>query len=119
MSEQTVSEQRAVEPQRSEQPRSNRVPASIIAGVIIGAVEALLAVSLAALVFGGYLVYFLADGIGVYLGAAALTLAILAWRAGTRGVVGSMQESVAAVRPSTPSAASTGHSSPSSPPRWS
>ncbi len=97
MSEQTVSEQRAVEPQRSEQPRSNRVPASIIAGVIIGAVEALLAVSLAALVFGGYLVYFLADGIGVYLGAAALTLAILAWRAGTRGVVGSMQESVAAV----------------------
>jgi len=97
VSEQTVSEQRAVEPQRSEQPRSNRVPASIIAGVIIGAVEALLAVSLAALVFGGYLVYFLADGIGVYLGAAALTLAILAWRAGTRGVVGSMQESVAAV----------------------
>ena len=97
VSEQTVSEQRAVEPQRSEQPRSNRVPASIVAGVIIGAVEALLAVSLAALVFGGYLVYFLADGIGVYLGAAALTLAILAWRAGTRGVVGSMQESVAAV----------------------
>jgi len=97
VSEQTVSEQRAVEPQRSEQPRSNRVPASIIAGVVIGAVEALPAVSLAALVFGGYLVYFLADGIGVYLGAAALTLAILAWRAGTRGVVGSMQESVAAV----------------------
>ncbi len=70
---------------------------SITAGLIIGAVEAVLVISFAALVFGGYLAYFLADGIGLYLLAGALTLAILAWRAGNRGVVGSVQDATAAV----------------------
>jgi sulfate permease, SulP family len=42
-------------------------------------------------VFGGSIVYRLAEGIGLYLGAAFLTLAILAWRAGKRGMVGSLQ----------------------------
>ncbi|MGZ8652770.1 MAG: SLC26A/SulP transporter family protein [Actinomycetota bacterium] len=71
--------------------------ASLAAGVIIGAVEAVLAIAFAAFVFGGYLVDRLADGIGLYLVAAALTLAILAWRAGRRGVVGSVQDAAAAV----------------------
>jgi SulP family sulfate permease len=69
----------------------------ITAGLVIGAVEAVLAVSFAALVFGGYLVQFLSDGIGMYLVAAALTLAIVAWLAGRRGVVGSVQDAAAAV----------------------
>jgi SulP family sulfate permease len=81
----------------SEQGRSGSVVASITAGVVIGVVEVVLAISLAALVHGGYLAYFLAEGIGLYLVAAALTLAILAWRAGTRGVVGSVQGAVVAV----------------------
>ena len=67
------------------------------AGLIVGAVEAVLAVAFAALVFGGRLVSSLADGIGLYLGAAVLTLAFLAWRAGSRGVVGSVQDAAAAV----------------------
>jgi SulP family sulfate permease len=71
--------------------------ASLAAGVIIGAVEAVLAIAFAAFVFGGLLVGRLADGIGLYLVAAALTLAILAWRAGRRGVVGSVQDAAAAV----------------------
>jgi SulP family sulfate permease len=55
-------------------------------------------VSFAALVFGGgYLADFIADGISLYLGAAALTLAILAWRSGSRGVVGGLQPAAAAV----------------------
>src|SRR3990172_2350587 len=73
------------------------VLASLAAGVIIGAVETVLAISFAALVFGGLLVGHLADGIGLYLGAAAITLAVLAWRAGSRGVVGGVQEAAAAV----------------------
>ncbi|HEX6581325.1 MAG TPA: SulP family inorganic anion transporter [Actinomycetota bacterium] len=81
----------------SEQPRTAGWPTTIAAGVIIGAVEAFLAVSFAALVFGGYLEDFIPDGIALYLGAAALTLAIFAWRAGTRGVVGGMQAATAAV----------------------
>jgi sulfate permease, SulP family len=81
----------------SEQRRNARWPATIAAGVIIGAVEAVLAISFAALVFGGYLADFIADGIALYLGAAALTLAIFAWRAGTRGVVGGLQAATAAV----------------------
>ncbi|HET7236917.1 MAG TPA: hypothetical protein VFK59_10860, partial [Actinomycetota bacterium] len=81
----------------SEQRRSGGLGSSVFAGVIIGAVETILVVAFAALVFGGYIESYLADGIGLYLGAAVLTLAILAWRAGSRGVVGGLQASVAAV----------------------
>jgi sulfate permease, SulP family len=81
----------------SEQRRSAGMFASLAAGVIVGAVEAVLAIAFAALVFGGLLVSRLPDGIGLYLVAAALTLGILAWRAGRRGVVGSVQDAAAAV----------------------
>jgi SulP family sulfate permease len=80
----------------SEQ-RSVGMFATLAAGVIIGAVEAVLAIAFAAFVFGGLLVGRLSDGIGLYLVAAMLTLAILAWRAGRRGVVGSVQDAAAAV----------------------
>ena len=71
---------------------------TIVAGVVIGAVEVVFAVSFAALVFAGYLeFYFLDDGVGLYLGAAALTLAMMAWRAGPRGIVGSLQGTGAAM----------------------
>ena len=65
--------------------------------MIIGAVEAVLAIAFAAFVFGGYLAGRLGDGIGLYLVAAVLTLGILAWRAGSRGVVGSVQDAAVAV----------------------
>ena len=81
----------------SEQRRTTGVFASVAAGVIIGAVEAVLAIAFAAFVFGGLLAGRLSDGIGLYLVAAVLTLAILAWRAGPRGVVGSVQDAAAAV----------------------
>jgi sulfate permease, SulP family len=71
---------------------------TVVAGIVIGAVEVVFAVSFAALVFAGYLeFYFLDDGVGLYLGAAALTLAFMAWRAGRRGVVGGLQGTGAAV----------------------
>jgi sulfate permease, SulP family len=73
------------------------VLATITAGAVIGVVEVVLAISFAALVYGGYLAQALPEGIGLYLVAASLTLAILAWRAGTRGVVGSVQDAAAAV----------------------
>jgi sulfate permease, SulP family len=81
----------------SEQRRPVGMFATLAAGLIIGAVEAVLAIAFAAFVFGGLLVGRLADGIGLYLVAAMLTLAILAWRAGRRGVVGSVQDAAAAV----------------------
>jgi SulP family sulfate permease len=71
--------------------------ASVAAGLIIGAVESVLAIAFAALVFGGLLAARLPDGIGLYLGAAALILGFLAWQAGSRGVVGSVQDAPAAV----------------------
>jgi sulfate permease, SulP family len=70
---------------------------TLAAGVIIGAVEVVLAVAFAAFVFGGTLIRNLGDGIGLYLVAAALTLGFLAWRAGERGVVGSVQDAATAV----------------------
>jgi sulfate permease, SulP family len=81
----------------SDQRRSVGIAAALASGVVIGAVEVVLAVSFAALVFGGYLASFLSRGIGLYLVASAATLAILAWRAGARGVVGSVQDAAAAV----------------------
>ncbi|HEX6332385.1 MAG TPA: SulP family inorganic anion transporter [Actinomycetota bacterium] len=77
--------------------RSARVLPSLAAGVIIGIVEVVLALAFAAFVFGGLLAARLPDAIGLYLAAAALTLAILAWRAGRRGVVGSVQDAAVAV----------------------
>ena len=81
----------------SERRRSERMLAWITTGVVIGIIEVTLAISLAALVFGGYLGQYLPDGIGLFLVAAAITLAMFAWRAGTRGVAGSLQEAVVAV----------------------
>jgi sulfate permease, SulP family len=81
----------------SEQRQTKGWLIPLAAGVIIGAVEVVLAVAFAAFVFGGVLVRHLGDGIGLYLAAAALTLGILAWRAGSRGVVGSVQDAAVAV----------------------
>jgi SulP family sulfate permease len=82
----------------SEQRGSGGFLAAVVTGLVIGAVEVVFAVSFAALVFAGYLeFYFLDDGVGLYLGAAALTLAFMAWRAGRRGVVGGLQGTGAAV----------------------
>jgi sulfate permease, SulP family len=81
----------------SEGRRTGRALATVSAGAVIGMVEAVLAVSLAALVFGGYLEDVLPSGIGIYLVSATLALAILAWRAGVRGVIGSVQDAAAAV----------------------
>ena len=65
---------------------------TVVAGIVIGAVEVIFAVSFAVLVFTGHLeFYFLDDGVGLYLAAAALTLAVMAWRAGSRGIVGGLQ----------------------------
>ena len=79
------------------QRQTGRVFASLVAGVVIGAVEVVLAISFAALVFGGYLVLYLGDGIGLYLVAGSVTLALIAWRAGKRGVIGSVQDAAAAI----------------------
>lgn len=81
----------------SERRRSSSTFAVLTAGLVIGAVEVVLAISFAALVYGGYLADFLDDAIGLYLLAAAITLAVLAWRAGSRGAVGSVQDAAAAV----------------------
>ena len=81
----------------SEQRRSGGLLATVAAGLMIGAVEVVLVCAFAAFVFGGLLVSHLADGIGLYLAAAALTLGIFAWRAGSRGVVGGVQDAATAV----------------------
>ena len=81
----------------SERGRSAGWPTSIVAGLFIGAIETIVAVGLAALVFAGRIEDSMPDGVMLYLGGAAVTLAIFAWRAGSRGVVGGLQEPVAVV----------------------
>ena len=79
----------------SEQQRSQRVLGTFAAGIVIGIVEVVLAIAFATLVFGGRIESHLSGGIGLYLVAAALALGLLAWRGGTRGVVGSVQDAAA------------------------
>ena len=87
-----------VETSTVERRRTTTWLSWIAAGLIIGAVECVLAIAFATFVFGSAaLVRRLPDGIGLYLGAAVLTLGFLAWRAGPRGVVGSVQDAAAAV----------------------
>src|SRR5437899_1079798 len=74
-----------------------RVIVTVSAGAVIGVVEVVLAISFAVLVFSGFLEDARPSGIGIYLVAASLTLAILAWRAGVRGVVGSVQDAAVPV----------------------
>jgi sulfate permease, SulP family len=81
----------------SEERRSGRWVGSLIAGLMIGAVETVVAAGLAVIVFSGRIVDSLPDGVMLYLGAAALVLTVFAWRAGPRGVVGGLQEPIAAV----------------------
>jgi SulP family sulfate permease len=81
----------------SEARRSRRWATPLVAGLVIGAIETVVAAALAAFVFAGYLADSLPDGVMLYLGAAAVTLAVFAWRAGSRGVVGGLQEPVAVV----------------------
>jgi sulfate permease, SulP family len=77
--------------------RSGRLVSNVSAGVVIGIVEVVLAISLGALVFGGYIEEKLPAGIGMYLLTATLALGITALRAGRRGVIGSIQDAAAAV----------------------
>jgi sulfate permease, SulP family len=70
---------------------------ALIAGLVIGAVVTVLAVAFASLVFGGRVRDFQQPGIGLYLAGAAIAVAVVAWRAGSRGVVGGPQEAAAAV----------------------
>ena len=81
----------------SEEGRSASTVVVVIGGLVIGAIETILACGMAALVFQGRIEDFIVQGVNLYLGAAAVTLAFLAWRAGARGIVGSQQETVAAV----------------------
>jgi SulP family sulfate permease len=74
-----------------------RAIVTVSAGAVIGVVEVVLAISFAVLVFSGFLEDARPSGIGIYLVAASLTLAILAWRAGVRGVVGSVQDAAVPV----------------------
>jgi SulP family sulfate permease len=81
----------------SDQRPLGRAVTVLSAGVVIGLVEVILAVAFATLVLGGYLVLFWPAGIGLCLLGAAITLGVIAWRAGKRGVVGSVQDAAAAV----------------------
>ena len=83
----------------SSRRRTAGWPGLLVAGLIIGAIETIVAASLGALVFSGSLQGFLTQGVGLYLGAAVMTLAIIAWLAGRRGVVGGIQVAVAALLP--------------------
>jgi sulfate permease, SulP family len=79
-----------------ERTRRGRAWDPLRAGLVIGAVETVLAVGFASMVFGGNLRHSNIGGYGLYLAGAAIALAVFAWTAGSRGVIGSLQGASAA-----------------------
>lgn len=82
--------------------RSRREPAhtalgTLTAGAVIGVVEVVIASSFAALIFRGRLTGYVAEGVGINLGAAAAAMTTIALLSGRRGVIGSAQDGPAAV----------------------
>ena len=72
----------------SEEGRSASTVVVVIGGLIIGAIETVLACALAALVFGAFADGdYIVRGVNLYLGAAVLTVAFLAWTAGRRSSI--------------------------------
>jgi sulfate permease, SulP family len=81
----------------SERERAPGRVGAVAAGLVIGAVEVVVAAAFAALVFGGLLKRYVPDGIALYLAAASIALAVVAWRAGARGVVGNLHAATPAI----------------------
>ena len=74
-----------------------RLVPTVTFGVILGALEIVLAISLAALIFGGRLSAHLEAGIGLALLSAVVVAVVVAFRSSLPGAVGSVQDSTAAV----------------------
>jgi sulfate permease, SulP family len=81
---------------REELNLSRLVP-TLTFGLVLGAVEVVLAISLAALIFGGRLSAHLEAGIGLGLVSAVVVMVVVAVRSSLPGAVGSVQDSTAAV----------------------
>jgi SulP family sulfate permease len=74
-----------------------RLVPAVIFGLVLGALEIVLAISLAALIFGGRLSAHLEAGIGLGLLSAVVVTVVVAFRSSLPTAVGSVQDSTAAV----------------------
>jgi SulP family sulfate permease len=74
-----------------------RLVPTVTFGVVLGVLEIVLAISLAALIFGGRLSAHLEAGIGLGLLSAVVTMVVVAFRSSLPSAVGSVQDSTAAV----------------------
>jgi sulfate permease, SulP family len=74
-----------------------RLVPTVTFGLVLGALEIVLAISLAALIFGGRLSAHLEAGIGLGLLSAAVVMVVVAFRSSLPSAVGSVQDSTAAV----------------------
>lgn len=76
--------------------RAERIGSLAVAGTILGALEALIAISLGGLIFAGALAPHAGTGIGLALFGAAVVMALFALRSSLPGTVGSVQDVTAA-----------------------
>jgi SulP family sulfate permease len=80
-----------------EELRAGRLVSTLTFGLVLGALEVVLAISLAALIFRGRLSEHLEAGIGLGLASAVVVMVVVALRSSLPGAVGSVQDSTAAV----------------------
>ena len=81
----------------SDELAPGRLVSTLVSGLVVGALEVVLATSFAALLFGGRLSAQLEAGIGLALLSATVVMAIVAVRSSFAGAVGSVQDSTTAV----------------------
>ena len=74
-----------------------RLVPTLTFGLVLGALEAVLAISLAALIFGGRLSTHLEAGIGLGLLSAVIVMVVVAVRSSLPAAIGSVQDSTAAI----------------------
>ena len=80
-----------------EQLDPRRLVPTLTFGLVLGALEVVLAISFAALIFGGRLSPHLEAGIGLGLVSAVVVMVVVAVRSSLPGTVGSVQDSTTAV----------------------
>ncbi|MBN2304091.1 MAG: SulP family inorganic anion transporter, partial [Anaerolineae bacterium] len=72
--------------------RADRLLPAVIAGVLLGFIEVIVAISLGSLVFSGDLALYLPRGIGIALITSVVSMLVIALRTSAPGILGSIQD---------------------------
>lgn len=77
--------------------RATQLVPTLVAGGLVGLLEVVSAASFAALIFSGPLAPRVGQGVGLFVAAGALIIAVVAWLSGREGILAGTQDSTAVI----------------------